>query len=341
MKKVTIKDVAKKAGVSIGTVSRVFNDYSDISEETRKHVFLVANQLGYSPNLAARTLSSKRQKKIALVFSGLVYMPKYTFPMSILNGVLDYADSQNLEFAFYAITTQKQKEKTYEQFCSEHDLTCVILQGLHESDPYIEQLKTTRVPTVLIDMAVHSNPNVCSVTTDNVSAATDAVNLLIKSGCKNIDFMNGTYDATVSVLRERGYKKALTDAGLPINSGRIQYANYDEQIANLMAKQVLTNDPNIDGFFCASDIMALGVLQALKDMGKKVPEDVAVIGFDGLELGAYVSPSLSTIVQQPYEFGKEAGRLAQQFLDGQKPNSTIERHVPYKLVRRESTRKPQ
>ncbi|CAM3118684.1 LacI family DNA-binding transcriptional regulator [Lactiplantibacillus plajomi] len=338
MKKITIKEVAKEAGVSIGTVSRVFNDYPDISEETRKHVFEIANKVGYSPNLAARALSSKRLKTIALVFNDLVYQPKYTFPMSILNGVLDYAESQNLEFAFYAITTQKQKEKTYEQFCSERDVTGVIMQGLHQNDPYIEQLKTTRVPTVLIDMPVNDNQCVGSITTDNVTAAKDAVDVLIKGGYKNIDMMNGTYDATVSILRERGYKKALTDAGFEVNSSLIQYANYDEQIANLMAKQALQQNPTIDAFFCASDIMALGVLQALKDVGKKVPADVGVIGFDGLDLGAYVSPALSTVAQQPYEFGREAGRLIQELTDGPQPETTIERHVPYNLIRRETTR---
>lgn len=338
MKKVTIRDVAKKAGVSIGTVSRVFNDYPDISDETRKRVFKIADEAGYSPNLAARTLSSKRQKTIALVFNDLIYQPKYTFPMSILNGVLEYADSQNLEFAFYAITTQKQKEKTYEQFCSERNVSGVIMQGLHENDPYVEQLKTTHVPTVLIDMMVNQNQYVGSVTTDNVTAAKEAVNVLIKSGYRNIDLINGTYDATVSILRERGYKKALADAGFEINSSRVQYANYDEAIANLMAKQALQQDPTIDAFFCASDIMALGVLQALKDLGKKVPEEIGIVGFDGLDLGEYVSPALTTVAQQPYEFGREAGRMIQELMNDQRPATSVARHVPYRLIRRESTK---
>jgi len=125
---------------------------------------------------------------------------------------------------------------------------------------------------------------------------------------------------------------------MAINSSRIQYANYDEQIANLMTKQVMETDPTIDGFFCASDIMALGVLQALKDLGKKVPDDVSVIGFDGLELGAYVSPSLSTVAQQPYEFGREAGRIANQLVSKQRIGTSIIQRVPYKLITRESTR---
>ncbi len=338
MKKVTIKDVARQANVSIGTVSRVFNDYPDISEATRQHVFKIASQIGYVPNIAARMLSSKRLQTIALVFNDLVYQPKNNFPMSILNGVLDYAEEQNFEFAFYAMTTQKQRGKTYEQFCSERDVTGVIMQGLHQNDPYVEQLKTTTVPTVLIDMAVPTNQWVGSITTDNLTAAKDAVNSLIKAGYKNIDMMNGTYDAAVSILRERGYKKALGDAGFKINSSLIQYANYDEQIANLMAKQALQQDPTIDAFFCASDIMALGVLQALKDMDKSVPGDVGVIGFDGLDIGAYVSPALSTVAQQPYEFGQEAARLIQELVDGHQPETNIERHVPYQLIRRQTTR---
>lgn len=336
MKAVTIKDVAKQAGVSIGTVSRVFNGYPDISESTRKRIFKIAKDVGYSPNLAARTLSSKRQKTIALIFNDLVYTPKTTMPMSILNGVYDYTQSKSIEFAFYAVTTQKQKQKSFEQFCSERNVSGVILQGLHVTDPYYEQLKTTKIPTVLIDMYV-DNPYVGSVSTDNVAAAKDAVSSLIKSGRKNIDMMNGSYNATVSVWREQGYHEALEAAELPPNSSLIQYANYDEQIARLMAKQVIEQDSTIDAFFCASDLMALGVIKAAQELNKRIPEDIAVMGFDGIELGEYVTPSLSTVSQQPYQFGQEAGKLIVELIDKPMPDHALIRHVPYKVITRESS----
>ncbi|MFC6165024.1 LacI family DNA-binding transcriptional regulator [Lactiplantibacillus dongliensis] len=336
MKAVTIKDVAKQAGVSIGTVSRVFNGYPDISESTRKRIFKIAKDVGYSPNLAARTLSSKRQKTIALIFNDLVYTPKTTMPMSILNGVYDYTQSKGIEFAFYAVTTQKQKQKSFEQFCSERNVSGVILQGLHVTDPYYEQLKTTKIPTVLIDMYV-DNPYVGSVSTDNVAAAKDAVSSLIKSGRKNIDMMNGSYNATVSVWREQGYHEALEAAELPPNSSLIQYANYDEQIARLMAKQVIEQDSTIDAFFCASDLMALGVIKAAQELNKRIPEDIAVMGFDGIELGEYVTPSLSTVSQQPYQFGQEAGKLVMELIDKPTLDHVLIRHVPYKVITRESS----
>jgi len=336
VKAVTIKDVAKQAGVSIGTVSRVFNGYPDISESTRKRIFKIAQDVGYSPNLAARTLSSKRQKTIALIFNDLVYTPKTTMPMSILNGVYDYTQSKGIEFAFYAVTTQKQKQKSFEQFCSERNVSGVILQGLHVTDPYYEQLKTTKIPTVLIDMYV-DNPHVGSVSTDNVAAAKDAVSSLIKSGRKNIDMMNGSYNATVSVWREQGYHEALEAAELPPNSSLIQYANYDEQIARLMAKQVIEQDSTIDAFFCASDLMALGVIKAAQELNKRIPEDIAVMGFDGIELGEYVTPSLSTVSQQPYQFGQEAGKLVVELIDQPTPDQVLIRHVPYKVITRESS----
>jgi len=336
VKAVTIKDVAKQAGVSIGTVSRVFNGYPDISESTRKRIFKIAKDVGYSPNLAARTLSSKRQKTIALIFNDLVYTPKTTMPMSILNGVYDYTQSKSIEFAFYAVTTQKQKQKSFEQFCSERNVSGVILQGLHVTDPYYEQLKTTKIPTVLIDMYV-DNPYVGSVSTDNAAAAKDAVSSLIKSGRKNIDMMNGSYNATVSVWREQGYHEALEAAELPPNSSLIQYANYDEQIARLMAKQVIEQDSTIDAFFCASDLMALGVIKAAQELNKRIPEDIAVMGFDGIELGEYVTPSLSTVSQQPYQFGQEAGKLIVELIDKPMPDHALIRHVPYKVITRESS----
>lgn len=336
LEKVTIKDVAKKAKVSIGTVSRVFNDYSDISEATRKKIFKISREIGYSPNIAAKTLSSKSQKRIALIINNLTYEPKYSFPMSVLNGVLDYMDAHKLEFVFYAITTKKQSQKSYEQFCNEHDITGVIIQGLNDDDPYYSMLKTTTVPTVLIDMYV-DNPHVGSVTTDNAAAAEEAVGLLIKKGYQNIDFINGKFHATVSQERERGYRKAITKAGLALSDKHIQYANYDEKSANLVAVQALKDDPTIDAFFCASDLMALGTMKAIKNSGEKIPDDVAVFGFDGLELDKYVSPSLSTVQQRPYELGREAGRLIQKLIEQKVPKVPIVHYVPYKLIERESS----
>ncbi|QJD73673.1 LacI family DNA-binding transcriptional regulator [Lactobacillus acetotolerans] len=335
MNKVTIKEVAKKAKVSIGTVSRVFNNYPDISAATRKRIMKIAHEIGYSPNIAAKTLSSKNQKRIALIINNLTYEPKYTFPMSVLNGVLDYTDSQKLEFVFYAITSQKQSQKSYEQFCNEHDITGVIIEGLNEDDPYYAMIKTTTIPTVLIDMHV-ANPRVGSVTIDNVAAAQDAVELLLKKGYRNIDFINGKPNATVSQERERGYRKAISKAGFAVDKSRIQYAAYNEKSADLMATQALKADPNIDSFFCASDLMALGVMKAIKSSGKRIPADIGVLGFDDLELDKYVTPALSTVQQKPYEFGHEAGKLIQRLIEHDTPKTPIVRYVPYKLIERES-----
>lgn len=330
----TIRDVAKAAGVSIATVSKVFNGYSDINHDTKEKILEVAKQLDYTPNMAARTLSSKKQQTIALILNELNFNRKSTMPMEVLNGVYTFTEQSDYEFVFYGTSTEKQEDKTFRQFCNEHNITGAVIQGLKMSDPYYEEIQETKLPTVLIDI-VMENANVGTVSIDNEAAAFEAVSYLISKNHQKIGMINGSRDANVSILREAGYRRALAEHGIVNNEAYIQYANFEEDIAFLITKNLLTNHKEITALFCASDVMAIGAMRAVKDMGLRVPEDISIIGFDDIILSSYVSPTLTSVAQDMEKIGFEAAKLLTEIINHDLKNNN-HRMVPHEMKYRES-----
>ncbi len=190
------------------------------------------------------------------------------------------------------------------------------------------------IPCVLIDIPIESR-TVGYVTTDNVLGAKKAVRHLIELGHKRIAMINGYEYAFVSEQRLKGFKEALLEAGLPVREYWIANGAFREEIAEQEALRLLQHYPEITAFFCASDLMALGVIKAVKRLGKRVPDDVAVIGYDDIILASYSSPSLSTIAQDKFAMGYEAAKLLIAMLEG-KADSHI-KILQTELKAREST----
>ncbi|MBP1045979.1 LacI family DNA-binding transcriptional regulator [Enterococcus sp. BWM-S5] len=329
----TIRDVAKQAGVSIATVSKVFNGYTDINLETKDKILKIAKELDYAPNMAARTLSSKKQQTIALILNELNFTRKSTMPMEVLDGVYKYTEKSDYEFVFYATSTEKQLSKTFRQFCNEHNITGAVIQGLKMTDPYYQEIEETSLPTVLVDMSV-KNPKVGTVSIDNQKAAFEAVNYLIEQGHESIGMINGSRDADVSILRETGYCQALKENAIPLKESYIQYANFEEDISYFITKNLLTTNKEITALFCASDVMAIGAMRAVKDMGIKVPEDLSIIGFDDIILASYVTPELTSVSQDMREIGFEAAKLLTEIIDGDDQNNN--RRIAHEIKHRQS-----
>lgn len=334
----TIRDVAKAAKVSIATVSKVFNGYDDINQETKTKILEIAKELDYTPNMAARTLSSKRQQTIALILNELNFTRKSTIPMEVLNGVYKFTEESDFEFVFYGTSTEKQQQKTFRQFCNEHNITGAIVQGLKMTDPYYQEIEATSLPTVLIDIKM-ANPKVGTVSIDNQLAAFEAVEHLIKQNHQKIGMINGSRDANVSVLRESGYRKALEKNGLLVNEGYLQYANFEEDIAFLITKNLLNNHKEITALFCASDVMAIGAMRGIKEMGLSVPEDISIIGFDDIILASYVTPTLTSVAQDMELIGFEAAKLLAEIINQKSGNEKNQRTIAHKIKHRESVNK--
>lgn len=313
----TIKDIAKVAGVSVTTVSRALNGYSDVSDKTRQRIMEVAKELDYSPNTVARSLVMKKSKTIGLLVSNMNRDGvKDNFTFEVLCGINQASADSEYDLVLFSTTSTKQREKTYTQLCRERRVDGVIIQGIRTDDPYLEEVVQSDIPCVLIDIPIESN-TVGYVTTDNVEGARNAVKHLIEEGHKHIGMINGHSHADVSIRRLQGYRKAMNEHGLDIRMDWVGTGDFVEDKAEDATLELLNAHPEITALFCASDLMAFGSIKAIKQLGKRVPEDIAVIGYDDILLAAYASPALSTVRQDKFRLGWEAALLLIGMLEGE------------------------
>ncbi len=335
----SIRDVAKSAGVSIGTVSRAFNDYPDIKPETKKKIFEAAKRLDYSPNLSARNLSSKNKKNIALIISGLLENnPKENLMFCLIQGVYSYACMNGLEVAVYATDSAHQRQLSYRRFCIEHSVAGVILSGVTTDDPYFnELLETTEIPCVAIDVEIPGK-RVGWVSIDNVAASKEMTQYLIAQGHRDILVISGKKNAFVTVERMVGVYSAIEESGGHLTNDSVLYCDFHEETAYEKVMEYLREygSTRHTAFLCFSDIMALGVMRAVRECGYRIPEDFSITGFDGIPISEYTTPSLTTIVQDMKESGYAGAKLLHEKME----KRTERKHdtLPYRIIERESVR---
>jgi LacI family transcriptional regulator len=321
MRKITIKELAKKAGVSITTVSRALNGYKDINPETRKRILQLAEELNYQPSGIARSLVMKKSRTLGLIISDFSRSRRgHHFLFDIICGVNDRASDLGYDVILSATSLHQQREISYMELCRRRQLDGVILLGVRINDPYLREVLDASVPCCLIDIPLTADR--CSfVSVDNVEAAKMAVSHLIGLGHRMIGFINGHEEAYVSRQRLQGYREAVSAAGLPGDA--VFFGNFDEESGARGIRSLLESHPDLTAVFCASDWMAIGAVQELKRMGKGVPDDVAVVGFDDIDLAQYVSPTLTTVHQPRYEFGRQAVEALFRLFEGGRGESVM------------------
>lgn len=335
----TIKDIAKSVGLSVTTVSRALNGYSDVNAETRKKIIETAKKLNYTPNAIARSLVTKKSKTVGLIVSELNRSSaKDNFTFEVLCGINAATRDYGYDMILFSTDPDKQKQKSYTQLCRERGVDGAILQGIRTDDPYLQEVVESRIPCMLIDIPI-ANDSVGFVTTDNEKGAQTAVEHLIKLGHRKIGFINGHEHAFVSRERKKGYVKALQQNGLSVNQSYMANGEFKEDVARKEAKNLLRRHPEITALFCASDLMAFGAIEAAEDLGITVPRGLSVIGYDDIMLASYVRPRLTTIAQNQFAIGYEAARLLIAALEGNK-NRQRKKFLPTKLILRETTASP-
>jgi LacI family transcriptional regulator len=333
----TIKDIARVAGVSVTTVSRALNGYSDVNEKTRQKIAAVARELNYSPNTLARGLVMQKSKTIGLLVSGISRESvKDNFTFEVLCGVNERASTLGYDLILFNTNTMMQREKTYTQLCRERRVDGAIIQGIKKEDPYLKEVVESDIPCVLVDIPVHSN-SVGYVTTDNALGAKKAVEHLASLGHKHIGMINGHEDAFVSQERLNGYREALKECGLSFRSEWVVSGNFEEKKAEKAVRELINRHKEVTAIFCASDLMALGALKACKEVGLHVPKEMSIVGYDNIVLASYSSPNLTTVGQEVYQIGYEAADLLIEMLEGKETN--MKRYLDTKLIIRESTDK--
>lgn len=334
----TIKDISKATGFSTTTVSRALNGHLDVNENTRKKIQVAAEKLGYTPNMLARSLVMKNSKTVGFLITDLKRSGvKDNFLFETLCGAMDYLQNLEYELVVLTTTTSKQRNKTYQQLCNERNLDGIIIQGLKTDDPYVQEAQKSSKPCVLIDIPTNAH-NTGYVTTNQQESSKQATKYLYRLGHKHIAFINGHDTAHVSIERLKGYKKALDECNLPFREEYVGNGEFDEDKAKQCAISLILAYPEITAIFCASDVMALGVMKAARELNISIPQQLSVIGFDNILLSEYVTPSLTTVSQNPYEMGRRAANMMVSFIEDKETDRVVE--LDNQLTLRDSTAAP-
>ncbi|MBN6205811.1 LacI family DNA-binding transcriptional regulator [Ralstonia pickettii] len=333
----TIKDVAKKAGVSVSVVSKAFNNYTDINEKTRMRILEIAKELNYSPNIVAKNLSSKKQRTIGLISSGVLNNnEKDTNALDVFKGVYTASEENQYELSIFLIDSQKQKQKSYAQFCRERNIGGAILQGIRTDDPYFKELIDTKMPVVYVDIVTaRDNQFIGSVSIDNAKASRDMADYLLERNHRDIVVMAGVKETYVNVERMKGVKNAFASYQLELEDEAVYHADFSEGKAYEQAKKILQHK-RPTAFLCFSDLMAFGVMKAIKEAGLSIPADISVTGFDDLVFSNYSNPKLTTVYQDFEEIGRESAILLQKLMEKNVENRHV--FVDHKLMTRESVK---
>ncbi|MBR1585931.1 MAG: LacI family DNA-binding transcriptional regulator [Clostridia bacterium] len=334
---VSIKDVAKRAGVASGTVSRAFNHYTDILPETKERIFAAARELGYTPNVSARSLSAKRPPNICLIAANMMAGDdRDSMLYLLLKGVLTYTIGHQLELTLYSLDAQEQSKISFTDFCNHHSISGAIISGVKTDDPYFTELVHSGIPVVGIDLPIEGEKTGW-VSVDNRAAAADAVAMLHGRGFSRLLIVAGQRNAAVNEERMSGVRMAYRAAGMELNEEKdCLFADFREEEAFRRMEEWLARHPAPDAVFCFSDLMALGVMKALKKRGLRIPEDVSVMGFDGMPFTTLTDPPLATVRQDMRLMGQEAAA----FLHGLMENACVPGHrtLPHQIVVRGSIR---
>ena len=330
----TIKDISRITGISVTQVSRALNNHSDVSQATKERVNRIAKEIGYVANRSAQNLVTQKSKSLALILSNLEKSGgRDNIVYSLICGMYHFAESEGYEVVMFTTSSVHQRDKSFVQLCKEQNISGAVVNGLRTDDPYYLELVDSDIPCVLIDSSIKGKETI-TISCDNVKASYDAVNYLIQHNHNKIAVLNGRKEATITADRFQGYVNALSEAGIPLNKKFIHYCDFQEDIAYDTTLKIMKDSPEITAIFCASDMMAVGALKALQFLGIKVPEQVSLVGFDDIPLAEYLMPPLTTVSQDFYGMGYEAGhQLLKMIRHEDHKNKII---LPHNLLERKS-----
>lgn len=306
-----IRDVAARAGVGVGTVSRVLNDAPGVADATRERVRAVMDELGYRPSSTARNLSLGRTQTLGVV------APFFTSPSVVerLRGIDDVIGDSAYDLTLFNIETLEQRHAALRRFARRTRIDGVIVISLPLTAAEVRAMGRDGLPAVLVDVA---NSDLPHVAIDDVEGGAIATRHLLDAGHRQIAFVGDVKDIEFgfasSERRLEGFRSALRDAGVALPPGYVKRGPFGRASASRLARQLLALRRRPTAIFAASDVQAFGVLDAAARAGLAVPEDLSVIGFDDIELASAIG--LTTVRQPLRESGQAGARLLLDALDG-------------------------
>ncbi len=326
----TSRDVAKRAGVSVATVSRVLNESSSVSSDSRRRVLQAIEALDYQPSRAAQQLRARRGRVLGLIISD-IQNPFFT---SVVRGIEDLAHEHGYSLVLCNSDENAEKERLYVNVMRAEAAAGVILASVSEDSPHVRSLIDQRIPVVAIDRRL-KDASIDSVCVDNVEAACEAVSKLIDMGHRRIGLIAVPLHITTGRDRHAGYLRAFRQRRLKVSRDWIRFGDTRETGGYDCAGELLQLDPPVTALFATNSLMTLGALRRIHEMGLRIPQDISIIGFDDMPWASLLRPALSNVSQPTYELGRTAAQLLlQRLADPQRPAA----HVVLKtrLVMRDS-----
>ncbi|MFQ5611994.1 MAG: LacI family DNA-binding transcriptional regulator [Anaerolineae bacterium] len=327
---ISIKDIAKAAGVSPSTVSRALNDHPRISADTKQHIQQLAHEMGYTPSAVARSLVTRRTTSIGLIITTL----SDPFYVRLIGGVEDVALKNGYQVFLSSSYRSRTRELDLIRLFQERRADGIIVSGSLVDEDYLELRNRFRLPIVLINR----NSYPYSISTDNQEGARQAVDYLIQLGHRRIAYVSNMHSESAHRGRLAGYRASLQTGGIPFDPQLIVDGDGTIGCGSQILEQLFALPRPPTAFFCFNDLMAIGLIDALSKQGFQVPQNYSVVGFDDIEMAQYYNPPLTTVQQPGTRLGQCAIQMLLKLITGQ---ADVRADVlPAELVVRGSTAPP-
>ena len=323
----TIRDVAEKAGVSVTTVSRVLNNRGYISEATRKKVYKAMEELDYQPNEVARSLFRKRSNIIGLIVPTVAH----PFFAELTAYVETYAYARGYKVLICNSQLDASKEQEYVGMLRRNQVDGIIMAS-HTLE--VEEYKKLNLPVVTFERFISNR--IPYVTSDNYQGGKLAVELLLERGCKMIAHMCGSLHLDMLAnQRHRAFRDVAEARNFPFFTVETDINVFEVDKYEQLLTELLTQHPDIDGLFLNSDIMAIAAMKVCRKLGKRIPEDMKIIGYDDVSIASLVSPQITSVRQPLAQMSELSVRLIEDLVEGK--TVEVENCLPVELVERETT----
>lgn len=335
-KPITIKDIAEKLKISVSTVSRALKDNHEISAKTRKKVQDLAKQLGYKPNPLAVALKTHKSHTIGVIVPQIVS----TFYATVVKTIEEVADGYGYNVLVTSSNENFEKEKKSVDTLLANRADGIIMALSHETKEFdhVKQIQDSGIPVVLFDRTTSSVEGVSRVVTDGVTAAFQAIQHLVSVGCKKIAILTGPEQIAIGGNRMEGYRKALEANHISVKENYIRYcSDFTVQAGKEATLKLLDTRERPDAIFGITDDLAIGAIEAIKEKGFNIPNDVAVVGFSNTKRSRYMNPTVSSINQFPEKIGKIAADLLFEQITNSRHAKIRKEVINCELIVRESS----
>ncbi len=329
----TIHDVAKRAGVAPITVSRVINNSGYFSQDTRARVEAAIAELEYMPNRLASSLRSKRTNTLALVITDITN-PFFT---TLARGVEDTASDAGYTVVFCNTDESDIKEQKYLQVLLQQQVDGILLVPARSASTSLEVIRKQATPVVVLDRRMPPGAKVDVVRCENEDGAYRLTRLLIELGHQRIAILSGPMGVSTAEDRLAGYQRAMAETSLPLDRTLIIYGEFNQTSGYDMIQRLLPVEPRSTAIFAANNMIGIGALNAIRDAGLHVPDDIAMVSFDDLPPNLLTFPFFTVAAQPAYDMGRTATQLLLARLAGKAPDECQEIILPVEMIVRHSS----